>query len=410
MPLSMIRRTILGLLVVSALSSPSAAGRFVCAGFTDPQWSQHEPAIAAKATLFSQTETRNAVLIFAAFKGEAPADRAVPDWAHDIFDPDRPGSFTHFYDEMSLGRHVVHGEVVARWYESDHDGAFYLSDSPTEPGRFGEFSMEVLRKADADIDFSRFDNDGPDGVPDSGDDDGVADVVFIAMTSVPANFLVGSATGIGVLGRFGWFETNDSSATGTPVAISPKQGAIQAGASYPVLVGSMAHEYGHVLGLPDLFNAQFLRSEEPLGPEDDSAGIGDWGLMGWGADGWNGDDGPTSFSAWSRMRLGWAQITDQSQAMQTIRMKPVATTAAVHRVPVFGREFFLLEYGTRPPTVTPVAATSVMPPIRSTGNRMSPSRRTRIRHPSMRMEVEVSKSPISISMRENWSSRSRSCQ
>jgi len=80
-----------------------------------------------------------------------------------------------------------------------------------------------LRKADADIDFARFDNDGPDGVPDSGDDDGVVDAVFIAMSSVPANFLLGSATGIRGLqlsgdGRGGEFVTNDPGAAGTPVA------------------------------------------------------------------------------------------------------------------------------------------------------------------------------------------------
>ena len=341
-------------LIVLAQQLPSLADGFICAGMTDARPAIPQPTVAAKAIQSAQIETRNAVLIFATFKGEAPADGQVPAWAHDIFDPDRPGSFTHFYNEMSLGRHQVHGEVVPRWYESDHDRAFYLSDSRTERGRYGEFSLEILGKADADIDFPRFDNDGPDGVPDSGDDDGVADVVFIALTSAPANFLLGPATGIGILWRtadeFGpgnQFETNDTGAAGTPVAISSTKGTLQAGASYAVLVGSMAHEYGHVLGLPDLFNTEFLRSEEPLGPEDDSAGIGAWGLMGWGALGWNGDDGPNSFSAWSRMRLGWAQMSDQSQAMQTVHMQPVATTAAVHRVPVRQNEFFLLEHRTR---------------------------------------------------------------
>ncbi len=349
----MIRRTILGLLLASTLQSQSRADSFVCAGLNEPQWTQH--AIAAKATQSTQTETRNAVLIFATFKGEAPVGGQVPDWADGIFDPNHPGSFTHFYNEMSLGRHQVHGEVIPRWYESDRDREFYLSDSPTEPGRFGEFSREILRKADEDIDFSQFDNEGPDGVPDSGDDDGVADVVFIGMMSAPANFLRGSATGIASLGVFeedsgGQLMMNDPGAAGTPVAISSAQGTIQAGASYAVLVGSMAHEYGHVLGLPDLYNTKFVRSEEPLGPEHDSAGIGNWGLMGWGADGWNGDDGPNSFSAWSRMMLGWIHVSEPSQALQTVRMRPVgAAAAAVHKVPVtpWRKEYFLLEYRTR---------------------------------------------------------------
>ena len=139
----------------------------------------------------------------------------------------------------------------------------------------------------------------------------------------------------------------DDTVSGESMSELDEHGTIQAGATYSVLVGTLAHEYGHVLGLPDLFNTQFVRSEEPLGPERDSAGIGDWGLMGWGADGWNGDDGPNSLSAWSRMTLGWADVSEQSQAAQTIRMEPVATTAAVHRVPVTEFEFFLLEYRTR---------------------------------------------------------------
>ena len=349
----MMRQIAFILLVVCALQSQTAADGFVCAGLTEALLEAPEPALAAKAIQSAPTETRNAVLIFATFKGEAPADGAIPEWTDQIFDPDRPGSFTHFYNEMSQGRHRVFGEVIPRWYESDHEREFYLSDSPTEPGRTGEFSQEILRKVDADVDFARFDNEGPDEVPDSGDDDGIADVVFIAMLSAPANFLQGSATGIGALGgledfgRDGLFRTDDTDAAGAPIAVSYKQGTIQAGSSYPVLVGSMAHEYGHVLGLPDLFDTDFLQSTERPGPEHDSAGIGDWGLMGWGADGWHGDDGPSSFSAWSRMMLGWAHVSEQTQLTQIARMEPVGATASVHRVLVTRLEFFLLEYRTR---------------------------------------------------------------
>ena len=38
---------------------------------------------------------------------------------------------------------------------------------------------EALKLADADTDFSQYDNDGPDGVPNSGDDDGIVDLVAL---------------------------------------------------------------------------------------------------------------------------------------------------------------------------------------------------------------------------------------
>ena len=55
-----------------------------------------------------------AIAIFGGFAGEAGS--AVPAWAEGFFDPERPGSFSHFYDEMSLGQLRVRGEVAPGWY------------------------------------------------------------------------------------------------------------------------------------------------------------------------------------------------------------------------------------------------------------------------------------------------------
>jgi hypothetical protein len=60
--------------------------------------------------------------------------------------------------------------------------------------------QEVLQQADDSLDFRLYDNDGPDGVPDSGDDDGVVDYLFILFNSVPSGFLIGTSTGIAGLG------------------------------------------------------------------------------------------------------------------------------------------------------------------------------------------------------------------
>ena len=129
---------------------------------------------------------------------------------------------------------------------------------------------------------------------------------------------------------------------------SYRTGLVAQGRTFAEAAGTAAHELGHTLfGLPDLYNVAYLSQEEPRDPAGDSAGIGNWGLMGWGALGWGGDDGPAGFSAWSRLRLGWAQVTEAASASQRILLRDVAETGELVRIPLGGEEYFLLEYRTR---------------------------------------------------------------
>ena len=345
-----------GLAWMVSIGSDECRGedRLICAG-----WSavgDREFAAAAKPAQTRAEGMRRALVVFARFQGED--DPGVPDWAGKIFDPEHPGSFSHFFDTMSLGRLQVRGEVAPRVYESTQPAGAYLADDPDQVGAFGRFSLEVLRQVDAEVDFSRFDSDGPDGVPDSGDDDGRVDAVFIVVPSAPAGFVIGAATGVADLG-FGegrgiggvdvqgdHFITDDLSVEGDPIRISAYLGTVQRGRTFAEAVGSMCHEYGHILGLPDLYDIDFLR-QEGARPEEDSAGIGAWGLMGWGALGWNGDDGPNSLCAWSRSRLGWAQVTEPEQAQEVMELEEVGRNGQVYEIPLDVREHFLVEYRRR---------------------------------------------------------------
>ncbi|MBI2502319.1 MAG: immune inhibitor A [Candidatus Latescibacteria bacterium] len=310
----------------------------VCAG------SQGEETIspAAKPTLASQTSTtgtRHALVLFARFKGESTT---VPSWAGDLFNPELPGSFSHFYDTMSFGKLKIRGEVALRVYESAQPASAYLSGNSTEQGQFGEFSLEILRQADENLDFAQFDNDGPDGVPNSGDDDGVVDAVFLVLASTPRHFLLGEATGIGTLGFEEKFISGDAGRRGESMRILPGRGTLQQGRSFAEAVGSMCHEYGHVLGLPDLYDTEFLK-KQGAPPEEDAAGVGAWCLMGWGALGWNGDDGPNSFCAWSRLQLGWTEVAEVTREDQEIRLEEVGSSGRILEVPLSGLEYFLVE-------------------------------------------------------------------
>lgn len=238
-----------------------------------------------------------AVALFARFGPGPGGTDTPPPFAARLFDG-QPGSLTHYFDAMSFGRLQFQGTVLPAVYTSRYGSSAYLSQ--TGEGRYGRFVQEVLRQADTQVDFGRFDNDGADGEPNSGDDDGVVDYVFVVLSSAPRGFIRGGATGTAGLGFNEPVETGDTGADGTPITISGStiKGSV-VGAGPSQAMGMMAHEFGHALGLNDLYD---LKSTSP---EENSAGIGVWGLMGRGAIGWNGDDGPVPFSAFYRERLGW---------------------------------------------------------------------------------------------------------
>ena len=319
-------------LVLVLAADGGAEGAFRCAA----KLVQGVPGVAGGAV-----GTRGAVVIFAGFN-DGGGSAVAPAWAQGLFDAGRPGSISHFYDEMSAGRLRLRGEVAPKRYVGRDPAGAYLALEPGERGDFARFNREILEQADRDIDFSRYDDDGPDGIPNSGDDDGLVDGVFVVVDSTPQNFLVGAATGIATLGVH--FITDDAGTDGRLIEI--RAGTLQRGRTFAETAATICHEYAHLLELPDLYDVDFIRSGS-TDPEQDSAGIGNWGLMAWGTLGWRGDDGPVAFSAWSRMRLGWAELEVPVQLEQELRIDPVGTTGKVYQVPMPNGEFFLLEYRTR---------------------------------------------------------------
>ena len=296
----------------------------------------------------------DALVIFARFQGEAASDTAPP-FAAGIFDPQRAGSLSHFYNEMSRGQFALTGTVLERWYASANNAQFYIADIGTQDS-FGLFAADILRQVDNDIDFGLFDNDGPDGRPNSADDDGFVDMIFISMLTVPQGFLFGTATGVARLGLRENFTTADPSTRGGSIKIradthrNGPAGVLLRGHTFEVAVGSMAHEFGHFLGLPDLFNTRFSQAGGQLDPERDSAGIGYWGLMAHGTRGWAEAGGPNPFSAWSLEQLGWIGLKNADlEVIESDRLdlefEDVNAGGKVRKIGVPGSgEYFLVEH------------------------------------------------------------------
>jgi M6 family metalloprotease-like protein len=97
-------------------------------------------------------------------------------------------------------------------------------------------------------------------------------------------------------------------------------------------IGVICHEFGHVIGLPDLYGKAGVR--ETFGP---------WCTM---AGGYRGNY-PRSFCAWSKVRLGWCSPTTiDGSSPQKLALRPIQTNpndAFVLPLDPDGGEFLLLE-------------------------------------------------------------------
>jgi hypothetical protein len=99
--------------------------------------------------------------------------------------------------------------------------------------------------------------------------------------------------------------------------------------------GVLCHEFGHLLGLPELY--------APGGAVHE--GIGKWGLMGQGT--WVGRGAsPPHLEAWSKLRLGWVDATVVDRTTPGVRLPAVTDEPLVVKIPaVPGKpsEYYLLE-------------------------------------------------------------------
>ncbi|MEW6751541.1 MAG: immune inhibitor A domain-containing protein [Candidatus Latescibacterota bacterium] len=296
----------------------------------------------------------HALAVFARFEGEETGGNAAPEFASRIFAADFPGSLTHYYTEMSRGQLLLTGQCQPAWYTASGPASDYMAPE----GRYGAFVREVLAQVDRDVDLARYDDDGPDGVPDSGDDDGYVDFLFVVTRTAPPNFIVDEATGVAALGLAQDYIAEDRTHQGARVRIRADEhvagpgGALQQGHAFEVAVGSMAHEFGHYLGLVDLYDLRW--DDGGTGePARDSAGIGYWGLMGHGNRGWDERGGPNPLCAFDLQQLGWlgagnAQLRVLDANRDGVVFADVNAGGVVYRLPLEGaHEYLLVEHRAR---------------------------------------------------------------
>ncbi|MCE5249792.1 M6 family metalloprotease domain-containing protein [bacterium] len=261
------------------------------------------------------------------------------------------GSLTDYFKEVSYNQFVISGDVHG-WYSLDYSQSYYVGEnyglSSNFPNNSAGFVYDLAAKADPSVDFSQYDNDGPDGIPNSGDDDGYVDAVT-AVHSGKGSECYEENNNLwsckGSLGSHAYI-TNDSSANGGKIKINTYVVCPELNCNEEIVrIGVFAHEFGHVLGLPDLYD----RTDKTEPPDyEDSEGIGNWCLMAGGCYGGDGShsERPAHISAWCKLRLGWVTPTIIKQNVNNLSIRQIETYPEVCMLWEDGYEssrYFLLE-------------------------------------------------------------------
>ena len=260
----------------------------------------------------------------------------------------RFATITEFYTDLSGGLVTLLGDT-RDWFQASLSSADVAGSSNglSSDDDVGEFILELLTNADdGSIDWGDYDNDGPDGMPNSGDDDGFVDVLAVMHPTSGAEC---GGSGTGIVWSHYWqlsasasqvFTTTSTSANGGFVIVDDYtiQPVLSCNSSEINEIGVVAHELGHGFGLPDL---------HAVGANH--GGVGRWGLMGsgpWGCGG-QGANVPCHMTAWSKEAMGWANVTTLAADadLGVLTLDPVETTGDVIRIDAGdgSGDYYLLE-------------------------------------------------------------------
>ena len=260
------------------------------------------------------------------------------DFQNLLFDDNSTGTMKEYYNEISYGNFLVDGTADG-WYQSTHTMAQAVDNVK-------QYVAEIAELADPDFDYTQFDNDGPDNIPNSGDDDGYVDGIIVVYSGCGAEWYPGNDNiwpHKSSLGSYE-YETDDLGANGSNVivksyAVNPELaggGDCYTNTIRPI--GVYAHEFGHILGLPDLYD----RDNSNGGSE----GIGHWCLMASGSwQGWGGDT-PAHMSSWCKSEMGWLEPVVLSSDEISLNIPQVETNPYAVKIwedDYFWSRYFLVE-------------------------------------------------------------------
>lgn len=237
------------------------------------------------------------------------------------------GSAHDFYQASSYGLYDPEFTVVGP-VTASHAESYYAGSEGTD--NVAELVYEVAKLVDDQIDFSEYDTD----------DDGYVDNVYVfyagygqadsykANTIWPHNWSI----------AYGGYRLKCDGVTVNRYAISQELlGYTSYGHKYgdPVAIGTFVHEFGHVLGIPDLYNTETQYTYT----------LGNWSTM-CSASYLDDQCTPPLYSAYERYALGWTNPTvlkNTDTETKTLTAAEEGDATYIINIPGKSNEYFLLE-------------------------------------------------------------------
>ena len=230
------------------------------------------------------------------------------------------GSVYDYFKDNSEGKFLPHFDIAGPYTIN------YSQYYPKGTQNAGIICKEVAIAADADVDYSQYDGDG----------DGRADLVFFIFAGHSSNYQKNDQ-------RLLWPHRSviSTDVDGIKVRDYVCTTELHGLESDPVKIldgiGTICHEFGHVLGLPDFYDTDY----EKGGGESDHPGL--WSVMAYGCY-MNKDRTPVGYSLYERYSTGFIDEPTVISQEGSYVLPPLFESKAGFRInTTTDKEFFLFE-------------------------------------------------------------------
>ena len=239
-----------------------------------------------------------------------------------------PGSVRDYFNDQSNGAFHPPFDVYGP-YRATYGSSSTQARSNQCQSLSTTLFINALKAANDEVNFANYDNNN----------DGKIDMVYFLVAGYASSFsgnntgyLWPHASNLSSLNRYFDNKKIDAYACSTELfgfESSPSTVTVEG-------IGTVAHEFSHVLGLPDFYDTDY---EDGGGQSHDPGG---WDVMAGGSD-YNYGRHPVGYTFYERYALGWANPTTITQS-GSYTLNPVNTSREgyILRTPV-ENEFFTIE-------------------------------------------------------------------